>query len=46
MKKNYLKPEVEAIVEIRLQSMLAESIGSGEDKEGGDDAPRWRNNKW
>ena len=45
MKKNYLKPEVEAIVEIRLQNMLADSIIGGPD-EGGDDAPRWRKDNW
>lgn len=46
MKKNYLKPEVETIVEMRLLNMLAISAPGGMDDEGGDDAPKWRNTKW
>ena len=42
MKKDYLKPEVESIVEMPAVNILdGTDIGSGADH-GGDDAPRWR----
>jgi len=51
MKMNYLKPEIEAIVEIHVANVLADSntdfgtTGEGGTPAGGD-APRWRKSQW
>lgn len=51
MKKNYLKPELETVIELPSESMMLDLSPTDEDKPGGDDtpgggfgAPRWK--KW
>lgn len=45
MKKNYLKPEMEAVVELMDQAVMLDSSPIKDDETGGM-APKWRKEEW